>query len=348
MSHKLSTVNGVVEMFAGRGMSPWHGLGTVVNGLATAQEALTLAHLNWQVAGMPVAVNGKELKFPNGDRTDSWQGICRTDTGDCLGVMRGQYQPIQNHEAFSFFDNLIGQGRAVYDTAGALRGGKQVWLLAKVDGSIKINGDEHRQYGLMLTSHDGSYALQVQWVTERVVCANTLSIAMNGASNSCKIRHCRNWKDSEAEAARVMGLGEHYFAGVQAALSGLNEKLLTPAQMDSFSKLLLPVKSDEKESTRNANIRAEINTLFGRGAGNVGASRWDALQAVTDYADHGMTLRGNNSTRLESALQGAGSSLKQRAFDLLTSEDLMNELLAKSFKPEIATQSDDFARLLAS
>lgn len=353
MSHEISIQNGVAEVVCGRGQVPWHKLGEVVAGLMTAREALEKAHLTWKVKGMPVTVNGVQLPFPNGEgKMDTWQGIVREDTGACLGIMRGQYTPIQNSEAFSFFDSLIGQGQAVYDTAGALRGGRQVWLLAKVDDMLTINGDEHRQYGLMLTAHDGSYALQVQWVTERVVCANTLSIALRGASNTCKIRHTSNWKDKESEAARVLGLGNHYFKSIQETLSGMNDKLLSPQQMADFAKLLLPSKDGEDDSTRVKNIRAEIASLFGkRESGNLGASRWDALQAVSDYADHNMTLRGKNSTRLESALQGAGAALKQRAFDLLTSEDIMSELLARPAKAiDLGAEAgkSEFSRLLGN
>jgi phage/plasmid-like protein (TIGR03299 family) len=345
MSANISVQNGVAEIFCGRNIAPWHKLGTVVQGLATAEDALRLANLAWKVGRHPVTVNGRVLPFPNGEKVDTWQGICREDTGDCLGVMRGQYEPIQNAEAFAFFDSLIGQGAAVYDTAGALRGGKQVWMLAKVDGEVDICGDAHRQFALMLTSHDGSYALQVQWVTERVVCANTLSIALRGAANTCKIRHRANWQDKEAEAARVLGLGEHYFKSVAESLNGLNSKLLSPEQAEQFGKLLLPAGEDE--STRNKNIRSEIDVLFGRGAGNKGQSRWDMLQAVSDYADHGMTLRGKNSTRIESAFQGAGAALKQRAYDLLTDEDVMSGLLAKPFIPvPVSTSSNPFIDLL--
>lgn len=340
MSHEISIQNGAAEVFCGRGMAPWHGLGKVVQGLATAREALALANLDWRVKGYPISVNGKVLPFPrDGQRGDTWQALCRQDNGDFFGITRGQYTPIQNVEAFDFFDRLIGQGKAVYDTAGALRGGRQVWLLAKVDGEIQINGDEHRQYGLMLTSHDGSYALQVQWVMERVVCANTLSIALAGAQNTCKIRHLSSWKDKEGEAARVLGLGEHYFRSIQDALRGLTDKLLSPEEMEEFTRLLVPSPSIE-ESTRMQNIRKEIQTLFGAGDGNKGASRWDALQAVSDYADHSMTTRGKSSTRLESALQGAGARLKQRAYDMLTSDDLMAHLMDKPVVPSGTAASD--------
>ena len=336
MAHLISNINGANEIVCGRNMTPWHGLGTVVSGLMTAQSALELAHLDWQVITLPVTVGGIQLPFPTEENSkDCWQGICRSDTGACLGVMRGQYQTIQNSEAFNFFDNLIGQGAAVYDTAGALRGGKQVWLLAKLDGSIRINGDEFKQYALMLTSHDGSYALQVQFVTERVVCANTLSIALSGATNTCKVRHTRNWRDGEAEAARVLGLGSHYFKTIQAALDGLNDRLLTPDQMAELSKLLLPAKDEGEKNTRLNNIRSEISTLFQTGQGNHGQTRWDALQAVTDYTAHAMTLRGENSTRLESNLQGAGAALNQRAYEILTNDDLMGNLIARPVKAPV-------------
>lgn len=332
-------------------MTPWHGLGQIVKGLMTAKEALDLAKLTWNVVSMPVHVNGVALPYPTDETsTDCYQGICRADNGSCLGVMRGRYELIQNTEAFDFMDCLIGEGKAVYDTAGALRGGKQVWLLAKVDGTIKINGDDHREYALMLTSHDGSYALQVSWVFERVVCANTLSIALKGQKNKVSIRHTSNWKDKETEARRVLGLGEKYFQTVQEALAGMNDRLMTPEEMEVFTKVLLPAKDEKDASTRVTNIRNEIATLFGRGAGNKGASRWDALNAVTDYADHNQTLRGENSTRLESALLGSGAQLKQRAYDLLTDEDLMGTLLQRDFKPSQTptAQSTDFARLLGN
>jgi phage/plasmid-like protein (TIGR03299 family) len=351
MAHQISVTSGVAEVVCGSNQAPWHKLGEVVAGLMTAKEALEKAHLNWEVCGMPVTVNGNVLPFPSEEgRVDTWQGITRKDTGACLGIMKGQYECIQNAEAFQFFDNLIGQGKAVYDTAGALRGGKQVWLLAKIDGTIKINGEDHRTYGLMLTSHDGSYSLQVQWVLERVVCANTLSVALKGASNVCKIRHTPNWKNMESEAARVLGLGEHYFKSIQECLNGLNEKLLTKEQMADFTALLLPVADETKDNTRIKNIRSEISDLFTKGEGNKGASRWDALQAVTDYADHSMTIRGKNSSRLESSLQGAAAELKDKAFELLTSEDIMNDLLNRPHEALTGTPDanvNPFKELLA-
>src|SRR5678810_1396413 len=107
MAHEISIQNGRAEMFSGNNMLPWHGLGTVVAGLLTAKEAIEAAHLNWDVVGMPVTVNGEHLRFP-GDKviTDTWQGICRVDTGKPLGIVKGRYEIIQNSQAFDFFDAI--------------------------------------------------------------------------------------------------------------------------------------------------------------------------------------------------------------------------------------------------
>lgn len=349
MAHELSIQNGRAEMFSGMGITPWHNLGTIVTGLLTASEAIQEAHLNWDVVTMPVTVNGQKLKFPNGeDSSDSWQGVCRSDTGACLGIMRGRYETIQNRDCFDFMDSLVQAGELKYETAGALRGGRQVWMMAKYDGQIKINGDEHRQWLLCVSSHDGSYSLMIQWVTERVVCANTLSIALRGAKNQMKIRHVSNWQDKAEEARRVLGLTKTYFGTIQEQLAGMTDKLLTHEQMQEFTRLLIPANDENDVPTRTKNIRAEINKLFDGGRGNVGVSRWDALNAVTDYADHVQTLRGENSTRLESSLLGSGATLKQKAYEMLTDESVMGSLLQRNHTPTIAPASTgtDFARLL--
>lgn len=342
MSHEISIQNGVAEIVCGQNRAPWHGLGEVVAGLLTAKDALEKAHLTWTVEPRVVSVNGVTLSL------EDYQGICRSDTGACLGIVKGRYEPIQNFQAFDFFDSICGQGAAIYDTAGALRGGKQVWLLAKVDGDQKICGDTYRTYALMRTSHDGSCATEVMWVTERVVCANTMAIALSGAENVIKIRHTENWKEKADQASRTLMAGQKYFASVGEALAKLGDKLLTPEQMAEFSKVLVPAKDEKEVPTRTQNIRAELNRLFGKGAGNHGATRYDALQAVTDYADHGQTIRGAN-TRLESGLLGSGAELKQKAFDLLTSEDLMQSLMSKAHTINVTPTagSTTFAELLA-
>lgn len=321
MAHEISIVNGRAEMFSGNNVLPWHELGTIVQGLLSAKEAIEAAHLGWKAVAMPVTVAGKELSL------DDYQGICREDTLDTLGIVKGRYEIIQNSECFSFMDSLVGDGEIRYETAGALRGGKQVWMLAKYNGEIVINKDQHRLWLLLVTSHDGSKCLECCWVTERVVCANTLSIALNGKSNSIKIRHSADWQAKRDEAKRVLGLTKEYFTEQSKALSTLGDKAVSLDQMVAFTEALIPCK-DKDVPTRTKNIRSEIASLFTNGAGNHGQTRWDALNAVTDYVDHSATIRGQN-TRMESALWGSGAQLKQRAYEILTDDQSMN-LLAQS------------------
>lgn len=345
MAHELSIQNGKAEMFSGNNVVPWHKLGTVVSGLLTAAEAIKAAHLDWTVKPMPISCNGIQLPFPNGDTADCWQGIVREDTGATLGVMRGRYETIQNKECFDFMDSLVSDGKLSYETAGALRGGKQVWMMAKYDGDLEINKDKHNQWLLLVSSHDGSYSLMVQWITERVVCANTLSIALKGATNQVKIRHTKTWEDKATEAKRILGLTENYFAKMQATLAGMNTAPITPEAAQAFTKLLFPAKDEKDVPTRTSNMRWGVERLFNRGAGNNGNSRWDMLNAVTDFADHHQTLRGPNSTRLESSLLGSGAVLKQKAFEYLTSEAIMADLLNKPHTTSQTTGSD-FSRLI--
>lgn len=348
--------NGIAEMFSGNNIVPWHGMGKVVEGLLTSKEAIEAAHLNWTVAPYPITVAGKQLS------TDDYQGIVRTDTMETLGVMKGRYEIIQNSECFDFADSLAAEGAIKYETAGALRGGKQVWMLAKFDGDMVINNDAHKQYLLLVTSHDGSKCLELLWTAVRVVCQNTLNLALRDnrgrGRNSVKIRHATNWEDKKNEARRILGLTQDYFADMRTALEGLNQQPMSPDDMDCFSKLLFPSKGEDKGeevATRTSNMRWGVQRLFNRpSAGTSGLTRWDAFNATTDFADHFSTIRGQN-TRMESALMGSGAELKQKAFELLTSADLMSQLMTvKNYAPTVAptvaapAAADDFARLLQS
>lgn len=346
MSHELSINNGRAEMFSGNNVLPWHKLGTVVSGLLTAKEAIQAAHLDWVVDFAPITVCGKEIN------QNEYRATVRRDTLETLGIVKARYEVIQNSECFDFMDSLVADGELKYETAGALRGGKQVWMLAKYDGEIEINSDKHEQYLLLVTSHDGSKCLECMWTSVRVVCANTLSIALNGRSNSIKIRHSASWESKRDEAKRVLGLTQDYFANMREVLSGMNEQAMNQDDMSVFSKLLFPAKNEQDVPTRTSNIRWGVDRLFNRGAGNMGASRWDALNAVTDYVDHQSTLRGENSTRLESSLFGTGAAIKQKAFDLLSAEDFTAQLIAS--RPHVISNTatsmntglNDFDRLV--
>ena len=310
MAHELSiTADGRAEMFSGNNKVPWHGLGEVVEGTLSSSAAIKAAHLDWSVDLRPCQT-ADAVAIPG-----YWASV-RTDTNAPLGVVQGRYNPIQNVEAFDFMDSLVGEGKMTYETAGALRGGKVVWIMAKYNGPVKLGGDDHKHWCLLVTSHNGSKPLSVQWVSERVVCANTLSIALAGKQNSMTIRHSKRWKDKADQARQVLGLTEAYFSALKERVDRMVEQAMSEMDVHEFTIQLLPQEGAELPKQR-ATARAEIVNLFSRGAGNRGKTRWDALCAVTDYADHVLPMRGV-TTRLETAVMGgSGTALKQRAYDLL-------------------------------
>ena len=305
-------------MFSGRGINPWHGLGTVVEGLLSSKEALDAAHLGWSVVQCPVlsVFNGKQ------QHVGGYKAIVRSDSGQTLSVMKDSYHPIQNSEAFEFFDTVVGEGQAVYDTAGALHGGRRVWIMARLPRPLFIEGDELERNILLVTSHDGSSTLKMMHVTTRVVCQNTLSIALSGARHSISILHRGNYKTRVAEAQRALKISYGYFDQLGLLIGELAKAPFARDEMQGFTERLLPIAEGEK-SPRIEKARGQVVDLFKLGTGNRGRTKWDALNAVTEFVDHrrtyGKTQLGTaEETRFASTLFGSGADIKARAVGLLT------------------------------
>jgi phage/plasmid-like protein (TIGR03299 family) len=321
MSHALSiTKEGRAEMFSGRGINPWHGLGTVVEGMLNSRDALRAAHLDWRV------VQNEVFTWSNGGAryaaVPGHKAIAREDTGAVLSIMKDSYHPIQNAEAFEFFDAVVGEGQAVYDTAGALHGGRRVWIMARLPKALFIEGDELERNILLVTSHDGSSTLKMMHVTTRVVCQNTLSIALSNAQHTISILHRGNYKARVAEAQRALKISYGYFDQLGLLIGELAKAPFARSEMQHFTEELLPIRDGEK-SPRTEKARGEIASLFTRGAGNHGRTKWDALNAVTEFVDHhrtyGKTQLGDaTETRFASTLFGSGAEIKSRAVSLLT------------------------------
>jgi len=318
MSANLSIVNGKAEMFSGEGITPWHGMGTVVQGLLSAEEAITAASLNWAVAL-------EDVKDVRGNVIARNKAVTRQDNLKVLSIVGDRYLPIQNVEAFGFFDEVVGGGKAVYTTAGALDEGRRTWILAKLNGNMFIDSrpDEAIERMVLLSNtHDGTQALMMQQVAVRVVCQNTLSAALAGAKNQIKIRHTANAKDKVNEAQRILKLVEAYYGDLSGLMAELDKQVMAKDEAETFIKVLIPAQDENKVPTRTVNIRTGIFDRFQNGAGNRGNSRYDMMNAITDYVDHGRSTRitgdGNaQESRFESAIFGSGAALKQRGLNLL-------------------------------
>ena len=317
MAHQLTIrENGTAEMFSGNNETPWHKLGTIVAGKLNAAEAIKAAQLDWQVDLLPVYVEGKEV--------EGYKATTRNDNRKVLSIVGSRYNVIQNTDSFDFFDEVVGSGQAVYDTAGSLFEGRKVWIMAKLPGKLFIRNnptDITEKNVLLYTSHDGSSGLSMQIVGTRVVCANTLSVAMGSATNQIKIRHTKSYAGKIEEAKKALELCTAYFNDLQEVMNILADQAMTSDEMVKFAEKLVPT-SKEDISTRTENIRSELVGLFSRGKGNLGASRWDALNAVTEYCDHNRATRsgteGNEAeSRFAASLLGSGNAMKNRAMALL-------------------------------
>jgi hypothetical protein len=332
MAHNLTQhEDGSVEFFSGRNTPVWHGLGQIVEGLVTAKGAIEHAKIGWGVEQVPVYMeaNGDMIEIPG------QFAVRRTDNNHPLSIMSARYTPIQNVEAFEFFDSVIGSGQAVWETAGSIGGGRKVFMQATLPGKLflKSNPDDTTEKRvLFMTSHDGSSALTGFITGIRVCCSNTLNAALKNHTNQFKVYHRKNYQAKANEAAKVLELAHAYFDDLQTVMNVLAEKEVTKTYVDGFIAALIPSrKEDEEVATRTENRRNEIESLFREGTGNVGKTRWDLYNAVTEYVDHKQNGRVTIARiersaplanveaeqRFERALFGAGATLKQRAMDFL-------------------------------
>lgn len=309
MAHELSIVKNQVEMFY-YGEVPWHGLGQSVDNVLTADEAIEAAHLNWEV-------EKREIFFQTGDGTfTKANGYCtvRTDENIPLGIVGKNYVPIQNAEAFSFMDTLVLSREAKYHTAGAIFQGAKVWILAKLPEQIIVkNDDVVDKYLLLVNQHDGKGALRVFFTPVRVVCQNTLNLALRNASIAVNIHHTGDVHRKIEEARRVLGIAITYFDNIEDKYRLLADTTLTTSALKDYVRTVFP-----GDSQRRANIRTKILELCEVGAGTdiiEPGTAWGAYNAVAEYVDHFRTSYARNPDRyLETVNFGSGAEIKTRAF----------------------------------
>lgn len=317
MSHELSMVDGRAEMFY-VGERPWHGLGTKLQNPATAEEAIRAAHLEWTVEKRPVIVDGKEV--------EDYKALVRTDLETVLGIASARYQPVQNTEAFAFFDVVVGAGQAIYHTAGALHNGRKVWILAKLPDLMKVAGTEDRveKFLLLYTTHDGSAALQMAFVPLRVVCQNTLTMALRRAESTVKIRHTQSAGQRVAEAQRALGLAVRFYDDLEGLVGRLATIPAKESAVREYHQTLVPDNPRAESNARTQNTRAGMLHNFHEGRGNrlggIAGTWWAAYNGVVEYVDHERSSRARDladkaSSRLSSIWLGSGAALKSRAWN---------------------------------
>ncbi|MCD6364475.1 MAG: DUF932 domain-containing protein [Planctomycetes bacterium] len=332
MAHEITVrKNGFAEaMYAFK--PAWHGLGQVVDKAPTSAEAMKLAGLLWRVEQHPIQTivtqqhldgNGDTFEKSTVVDVDSRVANVRSDNLRVLGVVGKSYTPVQNAEAFAFVDGLVETGEIRYEAAGSLKGGRTIWLLARMPGQIEVTGqDVTRRYILFTNGHDGTKAVRVMPTSVRVVCENTLNLAVGGArGNWLTIMHTAGIHHKLEQARDVLGLVKTRFEEYGQVARTMVAAGITPAARRQFVYDLFPDVADANNARRKK-VRAEIGRLMSDGPqmlDGIRGSAWAAFNAVTQYVDHhsrtqGAEPREKAENRMSSVLYGRGAQIKARAW----------------------------------
>jgi phage/plasmid-like protein (TIGR03299 family) len=314
MAHNLNETNGKTSMMY-VGETPWHRLGTKLDKPATAAEAIVAAGLDYTIRKLEL-----KTKMPELDVQDHFATV-RTDTNEVLGVVGSRYEPIQNKDAFTLFDSLVGEGEAIYHTAGALGKGERIWLMAKLPDYIRINDNDIVEKFLLLTNtHDGSSTVRVKLTPIRVVCQNTLSLALSGTEQEVSIRHTHQATGKLKLAHQILGLSNSLYKELEGIFNRMQQTKMTPSSMNYYLRKLFPDAETVQRSTRREQIRQKVLELSetGIGAEMSKGTLWGAYNGVTEYVDHWRIGSKNESSRLNSMWFGSGEGIKKEAFTVAT------------------------------
>lgn len=319
MAHNLEMNNGEASMFY-FGEKPWHRLGTQLNKPATSREAIEAAKLNWTVTKKQLYLNHKEPII------NKFATVREDKPNVVLGIVGRSYTPLQNHEAFEFFDSIVGENKAIFHTAGALLDGKIVWILAKLPGEIRVtNNDITEKYLLLSNSHDGSSAVNIKFTPIRVVCNNTLTMAFKDGQ-FLSVYHQKDVRSKLSEVTNLLGIIDNQYSQIEESLKHLVKVQMTNITLENYLNDIFPdpknkqnEKKYEYELARAKSNREWSKYFFENGAGNstnsVKGTLWAAFNGVTELIDHKATKQSNDR-RLNTIWFGDGAAIKYKAYSL--------------------------------
>lgn len=315
MAHDLESQNGVAS-FASFREPAWHGLGTVFTEEKTTSEMLVAANLNgWNV-------RLEDLEIPTTLTSDkNYQYVVRTNPTDkaqtdVLGIVGERYVPLQNEDLFAFGDNILdGGGR--WETAGSIRGGRVVFgsLALERETVLDPNGvaDVVKTYLLINTSHDGSISIQASITPVRVVCANTLNLALgsikkkDGVKQTFKIRHTQSAEGRIQVARETLGLANAYMDKFDIMAKLMIEKEITAQE---FNQIILAAYPKPDKDVKGAITKWEnkvnlINDIYtGEYNKTIAGNAWGALNALTERLDWHRNSRGTNTENMLASASG--------------------------------------------
>lgn len=292
MAHEIET------MFSAGRVKPWHyemtkDVTRLIQEAPTSADALHLAGLDWTVDQTPVYTD-TSIEIPG------YKANRRSSDGSILGIVSDRYRIVQNTEAFEFTDAIVGEtedGVVKYETAGSLCGGKKIWLLAKMP-TQKILDDDVEPYMVFTNSHDGTGAIRIAMTPIRVVCANTLNMALNSAKRQWSTKHMGDMQSKLEEAKLCLQLADKYMKGLDEEADRLANATLYREQIDEILNELFPIEEDASERKKRNVQDMKDNfyvAYFMPDILKFGESAYRAVNAMSDVVTHATPKRNTAS-----------------------------------------------------
>ena len=294
--------------------APWHGLGTRVLEAPTSSAALSLAGLDWSVIQKP-------LLTVDGIPVPGFKANLRETDNQILGVVTDRYKVVQNRDAFAFTDELLGEG-VTYETAGSLQNGRRTWILAKLPQRYIISGDEITPYLVFMNSHDGTGAIKAAMTPIRVVCQNTLNLALSTAKRSWSTIHTGNIHGKVQDARNTLLYAGRYMAELGKTIDKLNQQKISDRQVLEYIDALFPMQEGISEIQEKNILKMKedmkIRYFDAPDLEHVGKNAYRFINAVSDFATHARPLRERSNYR--ESLFGRtvdGNAMIDKAFELV-------------------------------
>jgi phage/plasmid-like protein (TIGR03299 family) len=299
------------------GERPWHGLGQILQAPPSIEEGIKLAGLDWTVGLKP-------LFTAEGEKIEDAQLCYRQSDNKHLGTVGPTYKPLQNVDAFKFFNPFLEQGLATLESAGSLRDGKRVWVLAKIKEAVAevVNGDPVEAYVLLSNSHDATLAARVGFTPTRVVCANTLAMAHNTRDLSNKlirVRHTGKILENLEKIREVMNLATREFQATIEQYRELASRQISEKDLEKYVRIVFNTNKNAitEADLTGTRVLPKVKELFETGKGQalpgVKGTYWAAYNAITDFLTH---HRGKDAEiRLDANWFGNNAELNRKALE---------------------------------
>jgi phage/plasmid-like protein (TIGR03299 family) len=303
------------------GEVPWHGLGSPVPKGMTAEQMIRAAGLDWEVALRPARGARKINRKGEFSRYEVVR-VRRPTTNEnevLLGVVSRRYQPLQNVEAFSFFDPIVGESKAYFETAGALGEGERIWVMAKMPGGMEVvRGDGCSKYLLLSNTHSGDGSVIVKFTAVRVVCQNTLMLAMDDGQKAYRVRHSRQMQFKLEELAGFLSITQEVFLKAEEQFKRMAKIQLTEGRLAHYLEAVFPLTAAQKKNGEKPARWGYVRTVFETQADlqlpGVRGTLWGGYNAITRFEDYKQPQQEEQpDQRLERAWFGGGAETKLRA-----------------------------------